>query len=360
MKVAIMGAGLAGLSCALTLEKYGISPTVFESRSQVGDRFVNSEIILSALCRPHRDPLAYLADTYGIFLHPVGHISELLLFSEHEKAVVKGQLGFSTIRGREADSWEKQLARQVKSDIVFNSRHAYEDLLEEYTHVVVATGDGAYAEKMQNYHTDLTVTIKGATLEGSFNRYAVAAWLDARYAPLGYSYFIPYSEHEANLSVAFPDYPQNENVDADQLWHHLHETVRRDLGQELKITDTFSITGYAIGLCNYPRLGNTFFTGNCFGAIMPFLGFGQYPAILTGIYAALDLCGKGRYEDLTRPLRKSYQNALSLRSSLEKLDNKGLDLVVKALNTKAAERLFHSRFDFLKGAGLLLRALPEQ
>ena len=359
MKVAIMGAGLSGLSCALTLEKDGVKPTIFETRSEVGDRFVNGEIVLSALCRPQKDPLAYLADNFGIFLHPVGHISELLVFSQKEKAVVHGQLGFTTIRGREADSWEKQLARQVKSEIVFNSRHAYEDLLEEFTHVVVATGDGGYAEKMQNYQTDLTVTIKGVTVEGSFNRYGVAAWLDSRYAPQGYGYFIPYSEHEANLSIAYPDYPENENFPGNDRLAQLLERLRSDLGQDLKVTDSFDISRYAIGLCDRPRLGNTFFTGNCFGAIMPFLGFGQYPAILTGIYAALDICGQGKYEDLTHPLRKSYSNALVLRRSLERLDDTQLDLAVKALNTNTAERLFNTRFDFLKAASWMLRALPK-
>ncbi len=34
MNVAIMGAGLSGLACAITLEKMGVTPTIFEKRSQ--------------------------------------------------------------------------------------------------------------------------------------------------------------------------------------------------------------------------------------------------------------------------------------------------------------------------------------
>ncbi|MDW7652413.1 MAG: NAD(P)-binding protein, partial [Bacillota bacterium] len=100
MNVAIMGAGLAGLSCALTLEKHGIKPTIFEKRRQVGDRFPNGEIILSALSSPHVDPLAYLSETYEIHLQPTGHIGKLTVYSEHEKAQISGQLGFSNLRGR--------------------------------------------------------------------------------------------------------------------------------------------------------------------------------------------------------------------------------------------------------------------
>lgn len=279
----------------------------------------------------------------------------LEVLSEHKKASLHGQLGFSNLRGREENSFEKQLARQVKSKITYNSKRPYEKLQEEYTHVVVATGDGGYAEKLHNYDTDLTVTLKGATVEGTFDRYTVAAWLDNRYAPKGYCYFIPLSEHEANLVIAFPDYPEIRELDRQALWEAFFLRAGDDLGQELRITDNFEITGYKIGICKAPRIGNTFFTGNCFGAIMPFLGFGQYPAILTGIYSALDLCGRGHYQDLTQHLRKSYHNALVLRRGLEKLSNSNLDRLVASLQTSAAERLFNTRYDFLKAASWLLR-----
>jgi phytoene dehydrogenase-like protein len=44
MKVAIMGDGLSGLACALTLEKRGVKPDVLEKRRIVGDRFTNSGV----------------------------------------------------------------------------------------------------------------------------------------------------------------------------------------------------------------------------------------------------------------------------------------------------------------------------
>lgn len=38
MKIAIIGAGLAGLSCAIVLEKQGIIPDIFEKTGFIGDR----------------------------------------------------------------------------------------------------------------------------------------------------------------------------------------------------------------------------------------------------------------------------------------------------------------------------------
>ncbi|MFD1040397.1 hypothetical protein ACFQ3N_18635 [Virgibacillus byunsanensis] len=109
-------------------------------------------------------------------------------------------------------------------------------------------------------------------------------------------------------------------------------------------------------MCKEPRIGNTFFTGNCFGTIMPFLGFGQFDSILTGIYAAEDLSGNGSYPILTKSIRKSYERSLTLRRAMEKLSNNSYDLLVKQLNGPIGKRLFKpSRRDPLKIASYLIR-----
>ena len=357
MKVAIMGAGLSGLTCAITLEKNGIIPTVFERGNQVGDRFINGEIMLSILSRPIRDDLAYLSEKHGIFLQPTGNIKNLHLYSEREHSLITGALGFNNLRGRHEHSFEKQLEGQLtKTEIIFNSKKSYEELLQEYTHVVMATGDGAYAAKVQNYQQDLTVSIKGCILKGKFDRYMAAAWLDHHIAPKGYGYFIPISDTEADLAIAYPDYPENTDQDIEALWQHFYQRACSVFQQDLEVIDGFQIENYIIGICKSPRIGNTFFTGNCFGAIMPFLGFGQLTALLTGIYAAYDLCSLGNYEKLTHSLKRSYEQSIILRKSMEQLNNSQYDLFVRALNGSFGHRLFHTKsISPLKVASYLLR-----
>ncbi|MFZ3170631.1 MAG: NAD(P)/FAD-dependent oxidoreductase [Carboxydocellales bacterium] len=351
-----MGAGLSGLACAITLEKQGITPVIFEKRSQVGDRFVNGEILMTVLERPVQDNIAYLTEKHGIFLQPVSNIKTLILHSEHEQVRISGHLGFVNIRGREQDSFENQLARQVKSEIIFNSLATYEELLGDFTHVVLATGDAAYAAKLQDFHQDLTVTLKGVTVQGNFDRYTVISWLDNRLAPQGYGYLIPFSEKEATIVIGYPDYQQNIEQDINVLWDRYYHRVCQDLNQTLEVTDRFEVTRYIMGICKYPRIGNTFFVGNCFGTMMPFLGFGQFPSLLTGIYAAHDLCGLGNYEQLTKPLRKSYQNSLVFRRTFEGLDNHKLDIIVKKLNGYWGQLLFNTKLiNPLKVASYLLR-----
>ncbi|MBW4839965.1 MAG: NAD(P)/FAD-dependent oxidoreductase [Paenibacillaceae bacterium] len=356
MKVAIMGAGLSGLACAITLERNGIEPVIFEKRSRVGDRFVNAEALLSIFSRPGQDVIAKFSEEYGLYLHPTASIEQMTIHSQREKAVLKGPLGFLNIRGREEDSFEAQLSRQVKSPIHFHSEETYEQLLADYTHVVMATGDGDYAKKTHNFREDLTVSLKGATVEGRFDRYAVKVWMDYDLAPKGYGYLLPFSETEANVVIGIPDIPENRGVELEKLWEPYYQKVRTELGQELPVTDEFQITHYPMGICNRARIGNTFYVGNCFGSLMPFLGFGQYVALLTGVFAAYDLCGLGNYEELTAPFRQSYEHSLVLRRVMEQLDNADLDRIVRVLDGPLGNKLyFAKRINPLKVASYLMR-----
>ncbi len=104
-----MGAGLSGLACAITLEQNGIKPVIFENRSKVGDRFVNCEILLSALSRPIDDAIKYFSENHQIYLKPQGNINKLVIHSPHHTAIISGALGYTNLRGRIKNSFGKQL-----------------------------------------------------------------------------------------------------------------------------------------------------------------------------------------------------------------------------------------------------------
>ncbi|MNV88963.1 hypothetical protein D3C71_1832150 [compost metagenome] len=89
---------------------------------------------------------------------------------------------------------------------------------------------------------------------------------------------------------------------------------------------------------------------------MPFLGFGQFSSLATGVYAAWDMCGLGDYGKLTRPFRKSYDNSLILRKAMEQIGNDQLDSMVKWLDTPVGHKLFNMKqLDLLRAASYLLR-----
>ncbi|RAU92840.1 NAD(P)-binding protein [Paenibacillus sp. YN15] len=356
MKVAIMGAGLSGLACALTLEKHGITPDIYESRSQVGDRFVNGEIFLGLTAKPAEDCVTYLSNELGIYLHPVYMIRAMSIHGPQETAVMEGRLGHSNIRGRHEKSLEQQLHKQLRSPIRFGSQATYEELLENYTHVVLATGETTIARRLKNYDLSLSVSMKGCTVTGDFDLNTVYTWLNEDYCPKGYGYLIPMSQKEASMVIAYPDYPQFRHPDIHTLWDRFFPRVCSDLQQTLSVIDTFEINHYPIGISRNSRIGNTFFTGNNFGSITPFLGFGQFVSLSTGVYAARDICGLGDYEQLTRPLRRSYANSLVLRKAMEQIGNEQLDTIVKWLGTPIGRKLFTVKhMDVLRAASYLLR-----
>ena len=93
MKVAIIGAGLAGLSCAIELERHGIKPVILEMRAHVGEALVYSGIWPRVVNRPLSNPLKYLKKEYSLELIPSYHIKKMIMFSPHSNAIERGSLG---------------------------------------------------------------------------------------------------------------------------------------------------------------------------------------------------------------------------------------------------------------------------
>jgi flavin-dependent dehydrogenase len=363
IKVAIMGSGMSGLSCAITLEQNGIPATIFEKRRMPGDRFVNGEALFHILSRPINKCLDYLVEKYNIRLEPISVINQLTIHSENRKAVINGDIGYINIRGRHKDSFENQLASQFKSQIIYNSQYTLEQLKKEFTHIVLATGDAAYAEKLGNFRKDLTVTLKGATVEGNFKIDNPHAWFNYKLAPQGYAYLIPFSDREANIVIGYPDYPENKQKNPQELWEKFYEQVCEDISQNVKITDNFEVSDYIIGMCNKAKINNIYYVGNNFGCNMPALGFGQFESVLTGVYAAYDILGKGEYEILSKGLRKSYENSLVIRRAMEGLDNHKLDILVQYIDNWIVDKFFDTSttIDFLNFLSHILKIfLPGQ
>lgn len=358
MKVAIMGAGMAGLSCAIILERNGIKPSVFEKRSCVGDRFVNAESMFHLLNRPVQDCLPYLKKNYGIQLDSMAEVHKIVLHSKNEAGFIKGDLGYTNIRGRHENSYEVQLQKQVKADIEYNSKHDYEELCKHYDVVVLATGDADYSCLLGNFRSDLSCTVRGATIEGDFQIDTPHAWFDYDIAPRGYGWIIPYSYSEANLVMMYPDYPSTMKLDINVMWDRFFEKTSRDLNQKFKITDKFEVTKYLVGICGKPKVESTYFSGNCFGTISPGLGFGQFTSILTGIYSAYDICGLGSYDQMVKPLIKNYERSLVLRRYLENLSDENLDFMIKSSRMELLQKMINHVCDKNSRSQLLRNAAP--
>ncbi|WRS27200.1 NAD(P)/FAD-dependent oxidoreductase [Oscillospiraceae bacterium MB08-C2-2] len=358
MKVAIMGAGMAGLSCAFTLIKHGITPAIFEKRRCVGDRFINAESMFHILNRPVQDSLPYLKEIFGIHLQPVTEVHKIVIHSQNETGCINGDIGYTNIRGRHDRSYEMQLQQQVKADIEYNSDYEYEELCKKFDVVVLATGDAAYASQLGNFRSDLSCTVRGATIEGQFETDIPHVWFDYEIIPKGYGWIIPYSQSEANLVMLYPDYPSTSRLNINAMWDRFFERTSKEFDQAFKITDKFEVTKYLVGICERPKVESTYFVGNCFGAISPGLGFGQFTSILTGIHSAYDICGLGSYEELVKPLFKNYEHSLVLRRFLESLTDEDLDMLVKSSSMELFQKIADHVCDRESQSQVLRNATP--
>ncbi|WLR49830.1 NAD(P)-binding protein [Bacillus tianshenii] len=355
MKIAIIGAGLSGLACAITLEKHGYFVDIFEKRGMVGDRFVVAETMSSMLHIPIDDGVKYFSEEHDIHLKPSSNIRKMYVYSPNESACFEGHLGSINMRGKHPHSYEKQLEAQLHTKIYFNEDVSYDDIAKEYTHIVLATGDPSYTQMLQSFDTAVKVSFKGALVKGNFEVTDIHTWHNHHYAPKGVSYFLPHCQTEGSLIIAYPQYPENEGVQKEELWKRFYDEACKKLGQNLHITETFSLNNFVIGKARYPRIGNTFFTGNCLGVMTPFQGFGQLPSIISGIYAAHDLCGLGKYEELTKGLFQNYHDSLTLRRAIEQLSNDQLDLLTKAFRLEFVERaLVNHRINWFNVASRII------
>ncbi len=83
--------------------------------------------------------------------------------------------------------------------------------------------------------------------------------------------------------------------------------------------------------------------------------------MMTGIYAAHDMVGIGNYEKLVQPLSTSYHDSLTLRRTLERLDNKKLDLLTKSMSNELVESFVTSKkFNAMKILSRIIHPYPRK
>ncbi len=326
MKVAIMGAGLAGLSCALILERNNIIPDVYESEHKIGARFANTEAIMNILDYPVKDSVQYIKQRYGVKIQPLNTLKRLILNGPTCSAKIQGELGYITARGNYPGALEVQLGDLSRAKVVMNSYFTLDDLKESYDYVVVATGNEKESKRQQVWETDVVANLLGVNIIGSFEPNTAQVWLNDLFAPSGYCFLLPYNEETASLTIAVPG---TEGTDLEQLWQMFLGVI----DWNYKIKDTFSLYSHEIGRNINLVKDNIIFVGNAGGFLMPFLGFGQFTSMLSGFEAARAILKKDMqaYKDSMEPLIKSYHHSLNMRKIISSMNNERYDRMIRML-----------------------------
>ena len=346
-KVAIMGAGLAGLACAHELKRHGIEPTVFELRHRVGERFPNVEALAGLIQRPQNDAFAYF-ERLGFSLRPTAPLNRLIVHGPTTRASFSGNLGHITIRGHWPCSWETQIAAQVRPEILFERNEDWRNLAADYDYVVVATGDAIIPESLGLWRRTVNTHIKGVVLAGRFDPGQIEMWFNTDYTKTSYGYLGPFDDRRACAAVCLPDATPEE----------LDRCLARFLaGAEIAGREIleFKTEGYPTGVCSPLQRDNLFFVGNNGGFVDPAFGFGQFDSLISGLMAGRAIARRQDYARLVAPQVARMRCFLRIRAYLNTLENDDFDRAIwLAGRAPVKATLFGLNLDYF---GLLGRVL---
>lgn len=349
MKVAIIGGGLSGLSCAHELERHGISPVIFHRNGYIGDQYSHISVLLEIQHRPIKDAIKYIKKNFDISITPVNTVNTLTHYSPNRKTVIKGNFGFFLKRGRDKDSLPMQLFSHLKtSKINFNTYGDIDPLAKEFDYVVVANGNTVFTNQLGCWYPTIKTYIRGAVLLGDFDPNNLIMWINKDYCKNGYAYLSPFNSKKASVILVVTDVNEKE---IDHYWKAFldYENINYTIVEEFKQAHD---TGFA-----YPhKVDNIYFVGNAGGAIDPFLGFGQLNSIEMGVMAARSIANGDDYERLLKHVTKHNQQLYQMRKAFNTADNDTYDSLLASIGFPGIRHLlYNTRFDVVKNFARIYR-----
>lgn len=354
MRVAIVGAGLAGLACAHELERLGAPCELFDKRDQVGKMFNTVETMLQPISmHPHKDIFEVLRQELNLPLNPANHITRLVVHTKSKETLIRGRLGYSTIRGTDERSLELQLARHVHGPIHFDQNPDIESLRQSYDWVVVATGSPKWPKQFGLWHRDVGWYVRGANVFGDFNPGELHFFFETSYAGTGYGMISPYDSRLASVGIGIPDsteeaveaYWQRFRQDHGHLWH--------------SIEDEFKLECYEMGRVEHRVVENLIFVGNAGGFIEPLGITGQIPSLRSGVLAARKIVhGDDAFDAFAKAWDHYYRDLLRLRLNVNAWTDVEMDRMAASISHGIGTLLASSPVNLLDLAGTAMKFLP--
>lgn len=348
MKVAIIGAGISGLCCAIELERHGIEYDIFEQKHAIGDMYSHVGALLELVDRPVKDLLVFLRDKYGIEINSIAPLKKIIHYGPNSHFEITGKLGYLLQRGQDGNSVENTLARRLSRKIQFNMSADYQQLKERYDYVMVATGRDDVARELGVWQLLYPAYIRGATILGNFDPNALIAWVNRDFCRNGYAYLTPFDSRRASLILVVGEVRREE---MDHYWNVFLSKINLNV----EIVNVFEQEHYSGHV--YPhRVGNIYLIGNSAGCVEPFLGFGQYFAVMSGIEAARSIVTGSDYEQRIKPITRRNLEFFELRKAFNILDNRGLDMIIRLLGFfPVSFFIYHTRVDVISLISKLIK-----
>lgn len=348
MRTAIIGAGLSGLACALTLEKEGLAFDLFEQRPLTGELVQHAGAMLEIMNRPIKDQLAHLRTEFGLDIKPINTLNRIVMNTPHKQSTIEGNIGYLFRRGQKEDSIEQQLTNQLRTPIQYTTYADWRKLQQEYDHVVICDGQGVATRELGCWVGDsFRAWVMGANILGEFDPNTLVMFLNTNYCKSGYAYLVPMDETHAFLGLVVP------NCDRQELDYYWDIFLRMENIQN-EITELFKVH-HRSGHVFPHQVNNIKLAGLAGGFIDPFLGFGQFTSLSTGAMAALSIARGLDYEAEVATITKEIRYYTRYREFLDRLNNSQLDKLVKLLGFPVVNPLvYNSNLPVMRYGGVVL------
>jgi len=334
LRVAVIGAGPAGLACAITLERLGIRPDLFEKGEHVGYPVAMVQALLGISHPRLGDPLSFLYREYGLAIQPLAKLERVIYHCPDTREEIVAQHGYLLLRGRDEGSLERQLAGRLATKIHFCHWAEAWQLAGEYDYVVVADGSGRTARGAGVWQRRVRAVVRGAKILGEFEPGTARMYLDTAYAGHGYGLLIPFDHRRAVLSLHLVRGP------GDRMDHNW----RLFLAREQLVYDVFTRFDlvFAAGTVERHQIGNVLLVGNAAGLTEPLLGLGLFASMASGVQAARAIAGQGDYEQMLTPYVRRQEQFARARATFNTLDQAGISRLVKVLGLPLVRQLVPS------------------
>ncbi len=355
MKIAIIGAGVSGLSCALELERNGVIADIYERDHTTGWAWSTVGFWPEILLRDYGDVIQYLWKNYKISIKPLLQCNNIIMKSKNRKVEINGNLGYSITRGKNPDSLENQIYSLMHlTSVKFDKPVDYKQLSREYDWVVVANGNDSIARELGVWEDKVLIRITGGTAIGNFRPDSSTIYFNTDYAGTGYARVSPYNSTQASVDLYAIGC---EEYETDRMFARFLEYENL---KHLEFLCFVTPNPFSAGKVSRYKLGNILLAGRAAGLTERLLGVGGVEAVQSGIYAAQSIIKGLDYELHMKKLASWTESISAYRDIVDKFDNADFDRLLAAVSKPGIKQLiYNTKIDFVENLGKVISKLVD-